>query len=563
MAAIAVNAVYSGSVTYTSSDGVSPTPISLGGTVDPSKSVVTVTIKSADNEGRDRRHTFTHTLSATQIAFTRDQSSFAKVLTIEWQVVEYSSGVSVQRGEVNRVGTSQAVNITAVSGTNSLINLNGIRTNQNDRICAWQSNAVFSTNVSGDDQISFSSQLSPTNGGHIDNWQIIEFDQDVSIQRGSLSLTGNTSSNITITSVEQAKTFLTSDGFSSSDTNSQRQRDAILNQLTSSTNLLISNSQSGTAKNFIFDWVVCELTGGQNVESGVSVMGATDTIQSPSVGILTNPSIAFLPQTSQMTQGSSPTDSVDAGARQMSLSLNGTSIDIERGLSGGTWNVYWAAVDWATAGGAGVITTPPIPSAESFGTSVITTGLVTISPVTVVSAEVVGSPVIQTGSSFITTVQIPTEELVGSPVVSPLDVQILPNTITTQEAFGLSEVIAGLVIIETDVIPTDESFGNTAVELTLKQIFPQEILSEVLVGNPILTGGDRIVIPIPDRITFNAVAEYLRTRSFKGSDNDVIKKWLISEGYIGQINDAMYNYWEDLDLDGCFNDKNDDWKKGA
>jgi hypothetical protein len=52
MAAISVNRVLSGSVNYTVSSGTNPTAITLGNTIDPAKSAVTVTVRDSDNEGR-------------------------------------------------------------------------------------------------------------------------------------------------------------------------------------------------------------------------------------------------------------------------------------------------------------------------------------------------------------------------------------------------------------------------------------------------------------------------------------------------------------------------------
>lgn len=224
--------------------------------------------------------------------------------------------------------------------------------------------------------------------------------------------------------------------------------------------------------------------------------------------------------------------------------------------------IPWTLYDDGTGGGALTIIPSPIASGEVVGSPILTVGAVTISTVSIATAEVVGNPSILQGLT-IQPNEIPSEELVGSPIVTPQGVTVATVAIPTEEVVGSPTVLRGLVFILPEEIPSEEVVGTPFVDTVLKQIFPDEILTLESVGRPLVLGGDSIIIPIPSRVTWNAVAKYLReiSPSFSGADNDVIMKWLLSEGYEGQINDALCNYWSSLNLEGAYNDKESEWKR--
>ena len=215
-------------------------------------------------------------------------------------------------------------------------------------------------------------------------------------------------------------------------------------------------------------------------------------------------------------------------------------IEYDNQSTTGSW---WIASD---VGGGGLVISPiSIATAEAFGNPVVATGLISLSPSTISSLEFVGIPTISTGGSFITPVPIVSEELVGSPVVLPLGVSIQPVVIASQEVVGTPTVVTGLRVVFPTGIPSEEFVGLPAIDLILKQIFPTSILTAEDVGRPSVLGGDVLIIPIPNRATWNAVAAYLRTVSitFSGDDNDVICAWLRSEGLEDQYNDMWREYF--------------------
>jgi hypothetical protein len=145
------------------------------------------------------------------------------------------------------------------------------------------------------------------------------------------------------------------------------------------------------------------------------------------------------------------------------------------------------------------------------------------------------------GGRTIITSPIPSAEVVGEPVITPLGVVLSPITISTLEFVG-----------------------EPLVKRLLDILFPLEIDSTSSVGRPLVLGGDQIIIPIANRQTWNAVAKYLRALVFTGHDNDVIMKWLRSEGYEDAYNDNWADYLLGQGyLQGALADRYAQWRQGV
>ena len=221
---------------------------------------------------------------------------------------------------------------------------------------------------------------------------------------------------------------------------------------------------------------------------------------------------------------------------------------------------------WVFYGGGGGLTiiTSPIVSGEVVGSPTFTTGTVLIDPVAIATAESVGNPTIAFGVTVLNPTAIASVELVGEPVVVPLGVVLQPVEIVTEEVVGTPVVVTGLVFLIPDSISTEEAVGEPFVDTLLKQIFPTEILSLEDVGRPSVFGGDSIIIPIPSRQTWNAVAKYLRGLVFKGADNDVIMAWMRSEGFEEAYNDNWDDYLLGQGyLTGALADRYAQWRQGV
>lgn len=353
MAAPNVKTVLSGSVTYASGDGTAPTAISLGATIVTANSTVTLTTRDSDTDGRELRHTWAYTLTTTTIAFTRNSSAFASSVTIEWEVTEFDAGVNVQRGVVEFDTTSETVNITEVIGSSSIIRNSGMETSANAGKELFQALRKFSTNVSGDDQLTFSRGTAPATGESTQSWEVVEFDQDVTLQRGTVTRTSSGTTSVTVSSVDTTTTTVNVEGLDLRSTFTPWARNNYAVELTTSTNINVTNVYDGSATTTIFDWLILEFTGGQTVESGSVAFGPSDTLKQPTFTSMTTPSTGFLQVMEMFTPDTTgDVSSISPGERHLAFSLNGsTGVDIQRNLSDDNWTAQWSAIDWDIGGG--------------------------------------------------------------------------------------------------------------------------------------------------------------------------------------------------------------------
>lgn len=216
--------------------------------------------------------------------------------------------------------------------------------------------------------------------------------------------------------------------------------------------------------------------------------------------------------------------------------------------------------------GSSVDTLSPetIISSEDFGAPLLTTGQVLVNPEAISSSEFIGTHLVQQGATFIVPIPVSTAEVFGNPIVTPLGVTVQPAVISTEGQVGEPVLVAGVILIAPTDIGTNASVNQPIIDLMLKQIFPDTVPPTLQVTSPSVFGGDSIAIPVTDRVTWNAIAKYLRTLSFKGQDNDVIQAWLRSEGFESTYNDNWYEYLVAEGFEeGTHNDKYALWRRGG
>lgn len=241
-----------------------------------------------------------------------------------------------------------------------------------------------------------------------------------------------------------------------------------------------------------------------------------------------------------------------------------SSVLLRQSDNGQTSQYSFEVVEWPAGGGGGSTVSPSgISSDEAFGSPSLVLGSVTLGATAISSEEVFGSPSLLAGASSVQPSSIPTGEALGSPNIDVGAVLLEPVSIVSEELFGTPQVTIALTAIAPTGIISAEAFGACLVKNLVSLISLSGIPTEEVFGRVTVLGGDRIIIPIDDRQTWNRVANYLRGLSFKGSDNDVIIQWLRSEGYEGQYNDAFNSY---LEIGQCYQgtltDKYAKWKRG-
>ncbi len=143
--------------------------------------------------------------SATELSFARTNSTMG--VTVQWFVITFSSGVSVQRGTDTNVSTT-VVNktITTVDTNKSFVVLS---TASNDFMIRGQTiraDITTTTNLALDSDALAANEV---------RWQVIQYD-NCSVQKIAKTISSGTSATDTITSVTLTKTFLAPTGRHSS-----------------------------------------------------------------------------------------------------------------------------------------------------------------------------------------------------------------------------------------------------------------------------------------------------------------------------------------------------------
>ncbi len=288
--------------------------------------------------------------STTQLTFRR-QSALGTAITIEWYVVEWDSGVTVQSGTHF---AEEDTTITAVVLADTFVwntyfkggNLQGA----DDGVKAWLSTT---TNLRMEDN-------DTTLAGDVGAaWFVVE-STDFDVQAGSLSMAdGNTTADQTITEVTLAEAFpiisFSTDGTAVLNTFSLR------GHFTSTTVLRVERDTDGSADPGTdgIRWQIVEVTDGSSVQSGTFVFSDTDGQESATVTAVTEGLPIAAGHQGRAGEGSASEDGVNSVEVTLDLTTS-TNLQADRGTTSGTADIEWFLIDWnAAAAPADVY--PPFP----------------------------------------------------------------------------------------------------------------------------------------------------------------------------------------------------------
>ncbi len=289
----------------------------------------------------------------TTLEFVRVTNEAVPVpITIQWYVVEYLSGVKVQRGEVfSQIMPTMDVAINPVADISQAFVI-------------WSKTpGILDVNWSSDDpvigELTSTSNLQfrvyDTNAGHRIWWQVVEFTNpaDVMVQKGSIfTMIGTTTSvNATLsTPVDVNKTFVlvsfTTEGIGP-DVGARMLRA----QLVNSTTIMIDRSISGWQDNITeISWQAVELNDGSRVLSGTENFGlGVDTKIVPLGTVVdTNRSVAFasVQPTTGQSMGRSPYAGDDVmGVGSVTMALTATNLTMERDNTADEADIGWFVVE--------------------------------------------------------------------------------------------------------------------------------------------------------------------------------------------------------------------------
>lgn len=289
-------------------------------------------------------------LNSTTVEFVRVADSGAADMSIRWYVVEYGCGVTVQRGTLTQSATTTNVTISSVGSagdafvTFSKTPASGDQTyGDNDPLVA---ELTSSTNLQF--------RVTAASASHTIYWQVVAFDDGtkISVQRGSTAgfTTGVTNVNVTIGSVNTAKSFVLVSETGASGAFNDLGSGYVRGRLTSGTNLSLDRgASSGYAVPEVF-WQVVTLNDGSSVQSGSSTLAAGSLSSSTSISTVSLArATAF--SSSQFGSGLSAgsttyTASDEGGNANATFGLATTSVSIVRTSAVGSATFSWFVVSW-------------------------------------------------------------------------------------------------------------------------------------------------------------------------------------------------------------------------
>lgn len=135
-----------------------------------------------------------------------------------------------------------------------------------------------------------------------------------------------------------------------------------------------------------------------------------------------------------------------------------------------------------------------------------------------------------------------------------------PNVTRTEIREAYDELIAENAFIkfggDLSVIDIDTGVGEDSLHLKTDQHLSEgaAIISSELFQ---AVAG----IPVASRGSYSDIYKYLLTQGYKGDLNDVLNLWLEDEGYSGAFNDKFYRYLGSLGFSGALPDRRYKWLK--
>lgn len=322
-----VNSIYSGSVNLTGTS----TTVSLCDSVDLTSSILVFSLSNnSQNVGECLvRGRLTN---ETTITFNRDASGSTAI--INWKVIYFSSGVSVQRG--NRTINSATVN-QSISAVSSLSNSFVILNMQNNGSAYGDDDGVIAE-LTSTTNLQFRASAATFDV----DWQVVEYDSCV-VQPISISLSGATATG-SLTAVDVTKTMIIGTHYQSGSVNAD---DFPRTELTNSTTVTLT--RNGTASTITYFGYAVEFTDRTSVQHGSFSLGAGESTKTATItAVQTDRSVAV--GTGQyFSQGSTNFNSNDnIGYNWGAIDLdNSTTVSVVRAQSSSAAVIPFQVISFA------------------------------------------------------------------------------------------------------------------------------------------------------------------------------------------------------------------------
>ncbi len=328
------------------SSGNGTTSVSITA-VDPGKSFLMFQTRSSSNRPPGSTVRGRINAAGTAVEFVRVTNE-TSTINIQWYVMEFSAGVSVQRGEVNQTSSTLNVPITAVSSTSQAFVLYSKTPRNTDSI--WSSDDPTTGRLTGNNNVQF--KASNGNSSHIIAWQVVEFTNaaDINVQTGSSAMSSGTGSvNITLPTAVNTATSFALVGFRSPDSGPDVDERMIRAQLINATTLRVDRDSVGDRISEIV-WQVVELNDGSSVQHGSEHLNSGDaqnTVAISTVDISRSVAFASVQAYSGQNMGMNNYNGDDiTGVSSVTLGLSSTAIDMRRNFTGQRADIGWFVVEF-------------------------------------------------------------------------------------------------------------------------------------------------------------------------------------------------------------------------
>ncbi len=289
----------------------------------------------------------------TALEFVRVTNEAVPVpITVQWYVVEYHSGVQVQRGQIpSQTSTVMNVTINPVANISQAFVLWSKTPASAD--VNWSSDDPVIGELTNASNVQF--RVYGANAGHAIWWQVVEFTNpgEAMVQKGSVftMIEPTTSVNATLsTPVDVNRTFVlvsfTTEGIGP-DVGARMLRA----QLVNSTMIMIDRSISGWQDNITeISWQAVELNDGSRVLSGSENFGLGVGIKTvplaPAVDLNRSVAFASVQPTTGQSMGRSPYAGDDViGVGSVTMALSATNITMERDNTADEADIGWFVVE--------------------------------------------------------------------------------------------------------------------------------------------------------------------------------------------------------------------------
>jgi len=311
--------------------------VTLPAEVDPGKAFLVFGLSESSNQPQNGNVSGQLTGRKT-LSFERSGSS--GVVTINWHVVEFAGGVSVQRGSVALSATTVNVPIGTVNLTKSFplitVRTTGVDFGSDDFVRA---RLTANTNL----EISAGSVAVLA----VAEWQVVEY-QDAFVQTGSVSFAAaDPSKTVPVASVNMTKSWLiNSHKLTSGGTPANIGQKLVRGVIASPTTLTFDRNNSGVGAELT--WYLVEFNDATTVRHASQGFLSAENVRNVTLSPAVNPAFSIAAGGHYARGGRSPYNLDDvAGVGWFTLALTSeTNLLLSRGFTGATADVGWFVVEF-------------------------------------------------------------------------------------------------------------------------------------------------------------------------------------------------------------------------